>query len=198
MSYRRFKLANAGQAASASGRTVASVATVAAPEPAARGLSSPNVASVATVAAPPDRRKDPVDVSLRSDTPATLATFATVLSGEVGARIILEAYGRILAASGNSPGNHIQVVERFLVDHWGSARRLGWSDVELFGCHAQSAFALVRYDCMGAVTLAVLTGSPITRVDDSEIRYENDLATRRNRLFSQAAPVWKAFPPSHT
>ena len=83
-----------------------------------------------------------------------------------------------------------QAVAVFLDQMWGSAMAIGWSDAELFGCHAQRAFAPVRYDSMGAVTLAALTGSPIVSVTPEAIRYANGTTYRRGPGFA-GIPVWR-------
>ena len=88
---------------------------------------------------------------------------------------ILAAYAHAL--HDRYAGEH--AVAAFLDQLWGSATAIGWSDAELFGCHAQREFAPVRYDSMGAVTLAAVTGSPIISVTPETIRYANGTTFRR-------------------
>lgn len=87
----------------------------------------------------------------------------------------------------------VRVVERFLDEHLTSAIRFGWSNMELFGCHPNPPFATVRYDCMGAVTIAALTKFPIAKVAERAIQVENGLASRRPLPCSLAEPVWIVF-----
>jgi hypothetical protein len=77
-----------------------------------------------------------------------------------------------------------------VLDRWGSeAARLGWSALDLFGCHPDPEFACVRWDCMGAVTLAAMTGVPVVEVHSDLIRHLNGTAYRRKDL-SHAVPIW--------
>jgi hypothetical protein len=87
----------------------------------------------------------------------------------------------------------LQIVDRFLDEHLASARLSGWSEGELFGCHPDPALALVRCDCMGAVTIAALMHWPVASVSATEIRCVNGLATRR-RASGFAEVVRDVFP----
>ena len=178
-------------------RSVASVATVASPteiEKQDLKRTVANVASVASDLGPPLRMQADLKASPESSRSlATLATVATLSNAAVSAEAIADAYGRLLRLRGPQSEKAIRVAERFLANDWDEACRLGWSDLELFGCHHQPSFALVRYDCMGAVTLAVSSASPIASIAESEIRYENGTAVRRSRLLELAAPVWTVF-----
>jgi hypothetical protein len=194
MSYRRFKLGADLPSSPRPSQTVAGVATVAAADPAFKSAGTGTVATVASVAAGPAKADGPFAPDFSTPTPATLATVATLSDLGVTEPHVVEAYERFLVAS-HRPAENLAIAQRFLRDHFEVARRLGWTNRELFGCHTQPAFAPVRFDCMGAVTLAVLTGSAATTVAATEMRYEDGLASRRNRLLSLAAPVWTAFPP---
>jgi hypothetical protein len=98
------------------------------------------------------------------------------------------------SARGGCEGS-LRVVGHFLDRHLSEARRSGWTDSELFGCHPDPAFATVRYDSMGAVTIAALTRSPTASVLSREIRFSNGLATRRPLPCDRAKPVWTVFRP---
>lgn len=124
----------------------------------------------------------------------SVATVATV-AALGGTGDILSAYERMFEACiYGSITRQIRIVERFLDHHWPEADALGWSDVELFGCYPDKAFATVRYDCMGAVTIAALTATPIVAVSPTAIRLENGLASRRPPCCCLAQPVWLVFP----
>jgi len=90
-------------------------------------------------------------------------------------------------STGGQTAQH--AVRDFLDRHWQSARALGWSDLDLFGCHPDPEFAPVRWDCMGAVTLAAATGIPVTEVHEDVIRYANGTAYRRKDM-AGAVPIW--------
>ena len=141
--------------------------------------------------------------------PATVATIATDLTERLKsvadvasvaavlplANTILSGYRALLEASARGAvERQIRVVELFLDQHLTTAVRLGWSNEELFGCHSDRAFATVRYDCMGAVTIAALTRSRVADVTGSTIRGENGLATRRPASCLSVKPVWLVFP----
>jgi hypothetical protein len=95
-------------------------------------------------------------------------------------------------SGGHAAGNP-QIAESFLVQHWEESRQLGWTDLDLFGCHPDPAFALVRYDCMGAVTISAVMDWPIAAVSVDGIRCANGLRSRRKPGFA-AVPVWEVFP----
>jgi hypothetical protein len=103
--------------------------------------------------------------------------------------------GAILAAyrdwhRGSTGGQAAQhAVRDFLNQHWQAARAADWSDLDLFGCHPDLEFAPVRWDCMGAVTLAAATGVPVTEIHPDLIRYANRTAYRRKDL-THAVPIW--------
>jgi hypothetical protein len=133
--------------------------------------------------------------TVRTHTPKSVATVAAVADPAPRNQRIRSAYDRMLAAClYGAPEKHLRVVERFLDDHFDEARHLGWCDVALFGCYPDPAFATVRYDAMGVVTIAALTTQPITAVSESTIRLANDLAARRPASRNIARPVWFAFP----
>jgi hypothetical protein len=90
----------------------------------------------------------------------------------------------------------IDVVQAFAAEHLDEARRLGWTEVDLFGCYPDPAFALVRYDCMGAITVSAVMGWSIETVTAAGIGCTNGLANRRPRVLTNALPVWGVFPPS--
>ncbi len=56
------------------------------------------------------------------------------------------------------------------------------------------AFALVRYDYMGVVTISALMGKPIATVAAAEITNVNGLVSGRKPTMTAAAPVWQVFP----
>ena len=143
-------------------------------------LTSATVATTATV---------------RVHVPKSVATVATVAAAGPEPDIVLSAYRRMLelCARGSAP-RRIDIVERFLRRQFIDARRLGWGEADLFGCYPKPAFAAVRYDCMGAVTIAALTLVPIVSVTTSEVRGENGLASRRPLPCRSAKPVWLVFP----
>ena len=89
---------------------------------------------------------------------------------------------------------NFRIVEHFLDEHFPEARRLGWSDVDLFGCYPDPAFVAVRYDAMGAVTIAALTKTRIASLSATEIRGADGLASRRPLPSRLARPVWIVFP----
>jgi hypothetical protein len=131
--------------------------------------------------------------TVRPEAPKSVATVANV-AALGGAGDILSAYERMFEACiYGSITRQIRIVERFLEHHWPEADALSWSDVELFGCCPDKAFATVRYDCMGAVTIAALTATPITSVSASEVRTANGLSTRRSLRCRLAKPVWVVF-----
>jgi hypothetical protein len=180
-------------------RSVATVASVASPR--GRSSSSPTrtVASVATVAAPGGyihwstsaRRNGSSEGVSAAGAPRSDGDRA--VEGVARLRVRLhQAYGRMLPDRGSIRA--IQIFDRFLDEHLASARLSGWSDVELFGCHPDPAFALVRYDCMGAVTIAALMHWPLASASATEIRCLNGLATRRRPAGGPAEVVWKVFP----
>ena len=88
----------------------------------------------------------------------------------------------------------MRIIDEFLDHMLPEALRLGWSEVELFGCYPDPTFAAIRHDCMGAVTIAELTGTPIASVSATEIRGRTGLASRRPLPNSMALPVWDVFP----
>ena len=101
---------------------------------------------------------------------------------------ILAAYRERLHGA-NAGEAQQQVVRDFLERHWQTARVVGWSDLELFGCHPDPEFARVRWDCMGVVTLAAVTGAPIAEIHLDQIRYANGTTYRRKDL-TRAVPIW--------
>ena len=111
--------------------------------------------------------------------------------------MLLQAYDRLLSAKGGDRREGMRAVQDFIDYHLDQARRLGWSDVELFGCCPDPDFALVRYDCMGAVTSSALTGWTIVSVSADGIRYANGLASRRGQPASLARPVWEVLSADH-
>lgn len=149
----------------------------------AGGIPPATLATVATLPAP----------GLR-----TVASVATV-AGLTAVPTIVAAYGRLIAKEERRPkGNSQDVVEQFLREFWSTAREFGWTDIELFGCHPNPDFACVRYDCMGAVTVAALTATPIVLVSSTEIRGRNGLSSRRPLTSVLAQPVWITFAEDET
>ena len=107
------------------------------------------------------------------------------------------AYEQMFAASlYGSSEKHIRVVERFLDQHCSEAQRLGWSDVNLFGCYSNRRFVAVRYDAMGAVTVAAFTGQAIISVSEMTLRLANNLSARGPASIHIATPVWSVFSDS--
>ncbi len=85
-----------------------------------------------------------------------------------------------------------QAVMAFLDNHLETARRIGWSDLELFGCHPNREAARNRFDYAGAVTLAAMSGHSIERVTEHAAHYENGLVYYRKRhIPADAVPVWE-------
>jgi hypothetical protein len=85
-----------------------------------------------------------------------------------------------------------QVVMAFLDNHLEAARRIGWSDLELFGCYPDREVARNRYDYAGAVILAAMSGDLIERVTKLAAHYEDGLVYYRKRLMpADAVPVWE-------
>ncbi len=84
-----------------------------------------------------------------------------------------------------------QVVMAFLDNHLEAARRIGWSDLELFGCHPDPEAARNRYDYAGAVTLAAMSGHSIEQITVRAAHYENGLAYYRRPMPADAVPVWE-------
>jgi hypothetical protein len=205
MTYKRFSLP--GSAGRGSGfargkppqsdelQTVASVATVAGPNVRVRGSQLQTVATVASVATP----KLDSEGQLAPDMPASqdlgLATVATLATLPPGwrAAAALGAYERMTAASGAraSPCGR-DLLNDFLTGHLEEAQRLGWTDMELFGCHPEPAFALERYDLMGAALISAVMAWHVTSVSVDEIRSTNGLASRR-RPSGPVALMWNVF-----
>jgi len=85
-----------------------------------------------------------------------------------------------------------QAVMAFLDNHLETARRIGWSDLELFGCYPDREVARNRFDYAGAVTLAAMSGKLIERVTELAAHYENGLVYYRKRpMPADAVPVWE-------
>ncbi len=84
-----------------------------------------------------------------------------------------------------------QVVMAFLDNHLEVAQRIGWTDLELFGCYPIQEAARNRYDYAGAVTLAAITGKSIERITERAAHYENGLAYCRRTAPADAVPVWE-------
>jgi len=85
-----------------------------------------------------------------------------------------------------------QTVMAFLDNHLETARRIGWSDLELFGCYPDREVARNRYDYAGAVTMAAMSGKLIERITELAAHYENGLVYYRKRLMpADAVPVWE-------
>ncbi len=85
-----------------------------------------------------------------------------------------------------------RAVMAFMDNHVEAARCIGWSDLELFGCHPNREAARNRYDYAGAVTLAAITGHSIERITELAAHYENGLVYYRKRLLpADAVPVWE-------
>ena len=83
-------------------------------------------------------------------------------------------------------------VTAFLDNHLETARRIGWSDLELFGCYPDREVARNRYDYAGAVTMAAMSGKLIERITELAAHYENGLVYYRKRLLpADAVPVWE-------
>ncbi len=83
-----------------------------------------------------------------------------------------------------------QAVLAFLDNHLEAARHIGWADLELFGCHPRAGRN--RYDYMGAVTLAAISGDLIERITELAAHYENGLVYYRKRpMPADAVPVWE-------
>ena len=208
MTYQRFRVqmnqAVSGGSDSVERKTVASLATVAAARPDHEAV----VRTRSGLENSPWKRFrvwNPLDLGGNS-TPATVATNATESPSllptvaTVAAHLrerhkVLSAYIRLFGACTYGPSEpKLRIVEHFLDEHLPEARRLGWSDVDLFGCYPDSSFAGVRYDAMGAVTLAALTASPIGTVSSVAVYYPNGLASRRPLPCARAEPVWVVFP----
>ena len=202
MSYRRFHLTDLDLAPatfatpathwSVRPQTVANVASVAGVKAGSSASDAQSVATVATVAGPDPWTGTPRMPSERIGR-ATLATVATVPKPGEAVVSIVEAFRLMLERSPRRTSHGIYVVEHFLDQHDDNARRLGWTDIELFGCHPDPAFALVRYDYMGAVTISALMGKPIATVAEAKITCVNGLVSRRNSAIPPAAPVWQVF-----
>jgi hypothetical protein len=85
-----------------------------------------------------------------------------------------------------------EVVMAFLDIHLEMARRIGWTDLELFGCHPDLEAARNRYDYAEAVTLAAISGNLIERITEQAAHYENELVYCRKRpMPADAVPVWE-------
>lgn len=218
MSYRRFHLADVDLTSATVAtlatvglrepESVATVATVAGPRnatlPALAGVSSwSGDEQIGWKSFPQEVNAGPADLALTLATVATLATVrggapqtvATVAAPDRQRAIILSAYRRMFEVCAHgSAARQISIVECFLDSRLVEALHRGWSDVELFGCYPDPAFATVRYDCMGAVTIAALTRTPIATVSETEIRGESGLACRRPLPCHLAVPVWRVFP----
>ena len=82
-----------------------------------------------------------------------------------------------------------QAVMAFLENHLDAARRIGWSDLELFGCHRDRGAARNRFDYAGAVTLAAISGHSIERITERAAHYENRLAYFRRPMPADAVSV---------
>jgi hypothetical protein len=93
----------------------------------------------------------------------------------------------------SSSKKSMRIVEGFLRDNIGEARHMGWSDDDLFGCYPDAAFAGVRYDAMGPVTLAAFMAQPVIAVSGTSIRLANKLSARRPASRDIAQPVWSVF-----
>ena len=71
------------------------------------------------------------------------------------------------------------------IDTWaGQAAALGWSDLEVFGCHRRSPAA--RLDAMGLV--AALNGDRIVAMTDDDAVIENARGTRARHFRQLTAP----------
>ena len=146
-------------------------------------LTSATVATVATVAV---------------RTPKSVATVAAVAAPDMHRTVLLAGYRRMFEMAGQaSSAQAVRIVERFLDYHVDEALRLGWSEIDLFGCYPAPSLATIRYDCMGAVTIAALTRMEIKSVSEAVIRSENGLACRRPLSCATAKPVWLVFPEPH-
>ena len=204
MSYVRFRV---GEHRSGAERSVAGVATVAegagglpiegrsvpALEPPAGPRKSQSVASVADVAAPQVGSARCATYQFRRSEAATPATPAT-LRIKAEDDTILEAYARLLSGAARDCSRGIELVQNFLHRNHANARCLGWTDVELFGCHLDQTLAVVRYDAMGAVTLSALMGWPTSAVLADRIQFVNGLSFVRGATCPCAAKVWEARP----
>jgi len=133
-----------------------------------------------------------------SATPATSAVKKGPQVAEVAEVAALSLGERILAAIPTlltgRPGHELtaakKVVTAFLDNHLEAARRIGWSDLELFSCHPRAGRN--RYDYMGAVTLAANSGHSIERITELAAHYENGLVYYRKRLMpAGAVPLWE-------
>ena len=159
------------------GPQVAEVAEVAAPQPGKReiagvapscGLLSPSVPFVPSV----NVSKGSSRQGLENAEPA-LAT-STVLPLEKRILVVLPI---LLAGRRDSEITAAgQVVTAFLNGHLKEARRIGWADLELFGCYPVREAARNRYDYAGAVTLAAMSGHSIEQITVRAAHYENGLA----------------------
>ncbi len=124
--------------------------------------------------------------------PYTLAALATLAAPQPAKRI-LDAIPVLLT---RRPDHELKAagkaVMAFLDNHLETARRIGWSDLELFGCHPNREAARNRFDYAGAVTLAAMFGKSIERITELAAHYENGLVYYRKRpMPADAVPVWE-------
>ena len=84
-----------------------------------------------------------------------------------------------------------QVVMAFMDNHLETARRHGWTDLELFGCYPVQEFARHRYDYCGAVILAAISGKLIEQITERAAHYEGGLVYYRRTMPADAVPVWE-------
>ncbi len=83
-------------------------------------------------------------------------------------------------------------VMAFMDNHLDEAHRIGWTDLELFGCFPVQEFARHRYDYCGAVILAAMFGKSIEQITELAAHYENGLVYYRKRpMPADAVPVWE-------
>ena len=132
--------------------------------------------------------------TVRPEAPESVATVASV-AAPGAANTILSAYRRMFEACAyGSPPGRCGSSSDFSIIIGLTPKPLAGATLNFSDAIRMSAFATVRYDCMGAVTIAALTATPIATVSQTEIRSENGLASRRPFSSPVAKPVWVVFP----
>jgi hypothetical protein len=124
--------------------------------------------------------------------PYTLAALATLAAPLPGKRILAALPILLIRRPDRELTVARQAVMVFLENHLETARRIGWTDLELFGCYPVREAARNRYDYAGAVTLAAISGHSIEQMTVRAAHYENGLVYYRKRPMPvDAVPLWE-------
>ena len=122
---------------------------------------------------------------------ATLAGLATLAAPTLEKRILAAVTILLTGRPSHELTAAKQAVMAFLDNHLETARRIGWSDLELFGCYHDWGAARNRFDYAGAVTLAAIFGHSIEWITEQAAHYENGLVYYRKRpMPADAMPLW--------